>query len=263
MRRQQPRRCRLAKMRVGALALVPGGGGGGHARRALRVGGCRWVSVGVGVCRWVSAWGPSATERPNACVWSLPRRPPRTLGCLNVLIVPIVLLVLLVVFLQCPHCPHCLFPHCPPCPGIPHRPNCLRPPPPSPGMVGVSSAAAPPRRPTPAVLAQILTPHDRPPQPPRRLVRPGFIHVGTFNTRKEGVFRQGGRTPRWDGRGVVAALWLGPSVGPLGPVWRACALCGDAAAPQRSARRRPGVSMMVNGGVQRVTPLLSVTRLHV
>ena len=128
---------------------------------------------------------------------------------------------------------------------------------------GVSSAAAPPRRPTPAVLVPILTPHDRPPPPPRRLVRPGFIHADTFNNRKGGVFRQGGRTPRRDGRGVVATLWLGPSVGPLRPVWRACAPCGDTAASQRSASRRPGVSMLANGGVQRAKPLLSVTRLHV
>ena len=103
---------------------------------SVGVGGCRWVSVGVGGCRWVSALGLAATERPNAGVWSSQRRPPRTLGCLNVLIVPIVLLVLLVRFLQFPHCPHCLFPHCPHCPGVPHRPHCPRPPPPSPGMVG-------------------------------------------------------------------------------------------------------------------------------
>ena len=181
----------------------------------------RRVSVGVGGCRWVSAWGPSATERPNAGVWSSQRRPSRTLGCLNVLIVPIVLLVLLVLFLQLPHCPHCLFPHCPHCPCVPHRPHCPSPPPPHQVWWGFSSAAAPPRRPTSAVMVQILTPHDRPPPPPRRLVRPGLIHVGAFNTRKEAVLRQSGRTPWWDGRGVVAALWLGPSVGPVGPVWRA------------------------------------------
>jgi len=116
IRPQQPkagrfrRRCRLAKARVDALALVPGGGGGGDTRRVLvgvggcrwvsvGVGGCRWVSVGVGGCRWVSAWDPSATERPNAGVLSSLRGPPHAVGFFNVFIVPIVPIVHVVLFL--------------------------------------------------------------------------------------------------------------------------------------------------------------------